>query len=223
MKQILIVFFVGLFNLGYSQSFPELEKVLIKELPESLIEDGQWVFNASEADIKKIDKPHLKTLVPHFDFYRVTLTNFLGYHVNQATCVILFDSAASKIVLVEPIWYGVSSQLIKIFINEKFDKEDDIRTCLREIHQLMELNPRYKFIETGVTSNLITYDLIYFKEGTYIKEGSDKISTVNYTSDNIWRKIEVVIKKLKIKKYITINLRLKDDKEHRKEYKRIIH
>lgn len=223
MKHILIIILVGLFNLSYSQSYPELEKVLTKELPENSTEDGRWVFYDEKANIEKIDKPFLKTQIPNYDFYKVILTNYLGYHVNQGTCVILFDSSASKIVLVEPLWYGgISSELIKLFIDEKFENKEDLLTCLKEIHELMEIGSGYKFIETNYTDSLITYNLVYFKGDSYTTGGNGTSSTVNYNENGIWRQIEVEIKNLKIKKYISINPRLKDDKKFKKDYKREI-
>lgn len=223
MKHILIIILVGLFNLSYSQSYSELEKALTKELPENSTEDGRWGFYAEKANIEKIFKPFLKAQVPNYDFYKVTLTNYLGYHVNQGTCVILFDSSASKIILVEPLWYGgKSSELIKLFINEEFENKEDLLTCMKEIHKLMEIGSGYKFIETNYTDSLITYDLVYFKGDSYPTGGNGTSSTINYNEDGIWRQIEIEIKKLKIKKYISINPRLKDDKEFKKDYKREI-
>ena len=143
--------------------------------------------------------------------------------MNQGTCVILFDSSATKIILVEPLWYGgISSELIELFINEKFENKEDLSTCLKEIHELMEIGSGYKFIETNYTDSLTTYDLVYFKGDSYTTGGNGTSSTVNYNEDGIWRRIEVEIKNLKIKKYISINPRLKDDKEFKKDYKREI-
>lgn len=223
MKNIFIIILVGLFNLSYSQSFPEFEKVLTKDLSENSLKDGRWVFHADNADIEKLEKPYLKSRIPNYDFYKVTLTNHLGYHVKQGTCAILFDSSASKIVLVEPLWYNdVSSQLIKIFIDEKFENMEDLLTCLKEIHELMEIGSEYKFIKTGCTDSFITYDVVYFKGDSYTIDGNGISSIVNYTDDGIYRQIEIETENLKIKKYVTINPALKDNKEDRKYYRQEI-
>ena len=198
----------------FGQTFPDLEKVLTKELSETSNEDGKWVFYPDQSNIEKIEKPLVKARIPNFDFYKVTLTNYLGYHVNQGTCVILYDSLSSKIILVEPLWYGgVSESLVKLFIKEQFDNKDCLVSFLKELHELLEVGSDYKFISTNYTDSLITFDLVYFKGDSYTTGGNGTNSTINYSKDGVWRNIEIEIEDLKFKKYISINQRLKDNKE----------
>ena len=86
----------------------------------------------------------------------------------------------------------------------------------------MEIGSGYKFVKTGSSDSLITYDLVYFKGDSYTTGGNGTSSTVNYNKDGIWRQIEVEMKNLKIKKYIVMNPALKDNDEFKKDYRRII-
>lgn len=204
----------------FGQTNTALEKSLKKELPENSVKDGRWVFYADNANIEKIEKPLIKAVIPNYDFYKVTLTNYLGYHINQGICVVLFDSVQSKIVLVEPIWYGgISEPLIKLFLKKQFDSTEKLLSFLNELNELMEIGSGYKFVNTSSADNLITYDLVYFKGDIYTTGGNGISSTVNYTSDGVWRQIEINIKDYKIREYISLNPRLKNDKEFKKDYK----
>ena len=86
----------------------------------------------------------------------------------------------------------------------------------------METGSVYKFVNTGSTDNLFTYNLVYFKGDSYTTGGNGISSTINYTKDGIWRQIEIKIKDLKIVEYTSINPALKDDKEFKKDYKETI-
>ncbi len=223
MRLLIIILTFGLLTNLYGQTSPALEEVLTRELPASSTKDGRWVFYSDKANIEKIDKPLVKAVIPNYDFYKVTLKNYLGYHINQGTCVVLFDSLKSSIVLVEPIWYGgISKTLIKLFIKKQFDSKDTLLSFLKELNELMEIGSGYKFVNTSSSENLITYDLVYFKGDTYTTGGNGISSTIQYNKNGVWRQIEIEIKDLKLKKYISINPRLKDDKEFKKDYRIII-
>jgi hypothetical protein len=207
----------------FGQTYSALVETLKRELSETSTKDGRWVFYADKANIEKIEKPLVKAVVPSYDFYKVTLTNYLGYHVNQATCLVFFDSLKSKIVLVEPIWYGgISEPLIKLFLKQQFDNKDKLLSFLNELNELMEIGSGYKFVNTSSTEDLITYNLVYFKGDNYTAGGNGASSTVNYTSDGIWRQIEIKIKNFKMIEYASINPKLKDKKEYKDNYKETI-
>lgn len=220
MKHILKIILIVIVTSTYGQSYSDLEKVLTQEFPENSTKDGRWVFYSDQADIVKLDKPSIKLMLPQFDLYKVTLTNYLGYHVNQGTCVALFDSLKSKVILVEPIWYsGIGEPLIKPILKKQFDSKEQLIRYIDELNEVLEIGSIYKFVKTSSTDNLITYDLIYQKGDNYTTGGNGTSSTINYTKKGIWRQIEIRIKDLKIVEYTSINPALKDDKEYKKDYK----
>jgi len=223
MKLLTLILTFGLLTNIYGQNYPALDTVLKKELSQNSTTDGRWVYYSDKADIEKIEKPLVKAVLPNFDFYKVTLTNYLGYHVNQGTCIVLFDSLKSKIVLVQPIWYGgISEPLIKLFLKKRFDNKGKLLDFLKDLNELMEIGSGYKFVNTSSTDDLIKYDLVYFKGDSYTTGGNGTSSTVNYTQDGVWRQIEIKVKDFKMVEYVSINPRLKDDKEYKKDYKEII-
>lgn len=223
MKQLLIILTFGLLSNLFGQSYPALDKVLKKEFSRNSTTDGRWVYFPDKAEIEKIDKPFVKAVLPNYDFYKVTMTNYLGYHINQGTCVVLFDSLKSNIVLVQPIWYGgISEQLIKLVLKKPFDNKEKLMGFLNELNQLMEIGSEYKFVNTSSTDNLIKYDLVYFTGDSYTTSGNGISSTVNYNHDGVWRQMEIKIKNLKMIEYVSINPALTDNKEYKKDYKEII-
>lgn len=206
MKSLAIIFLVVLFNNGYGQTFPALEKVLMKELSESSHADGRWVFYADKANIQKIIKPAVKAKIPSYEFFQMNLTNYLGWHVNEGTCLVLFDSSKSKILLVEPLWYQEPSQgLLNLFKGKSFNNKDSLLNFLKELHELMEVGSGFKFVNTGFSDSVITYDMGYFRGDSYTTGGNGVKSTVRYNEDGIWRKIRIDIKNLAIIRYSAIN------------------
>ncbi len=223
MRLLTLIFIFGMFSNLYGQSYHALENVLKKELSQHSTTDGRWVYYPDKANIEKIEKPLVKAALPNYDFYKVSLTNYLGYHVNEGTCVILFDSLKSKIVLVKPIWYGgISDPLIKLVLKKPFDNKEKLLNFLNELNELMEIGSAYKFVYTGATEDILKYDLVYFKGDSYTTSGKGTSSTVNYTKDGIWRQIEIKVKNFKMIEYTSINPSLKDNKEYKKDYKDII-
>jgi hypothetical protein len=213
----------GLLTNLYGQTYPTLSSVLKKELPRSSTTDGRWVYYPDKANIEKIEKPLVKAVIPNYDFYKVNLTNYLGYHVNEGTCVILFDSLKSKITLVQPMWYaGISEPLIRLVLQKPFDNNDKLLSFLNELHELMEVGSAYKFVNTSSTNDSIKYDLVYFNGDSYTTGGNGTNSTVHYTSDGVWRHIEIKIQDFKIVEYTSINPALKDKEEFKKDYKQTI-
>lgn len=203
---ICYVISIGVPGKTYSQPNLTLEAALARDFSMSSKEDGKWVYYREKGNIKQIDKPMLAARIPGYNFYQVTLTNYLGYHVNRGVCVVLFDSIHSKTVLVEPMWYGgCSRSLLKLFIGQKFDNKDALLSFLKELHELMQLGSGYKFMFTAWSDSLVTYDLGAFKGDTYTTGGNGITSTMRYNSDEIWRKIKIDIKDLTIVQYTEIN------------------
>lgn len=226
MKLPAVLFALALFTNLYGQTYPALEKTLTKELSyndHGFGEDGKWVYYPDKAYIKKIEKPLAKAVLPHYDFYQVTLTNYLGYHVNQGTCVVLFDSLQSSIVLVEPLWYSdISEPFVKLFLKKPFGSLPELLGFLKEAHELMEIGSGYTFVNTSATDQLITYDLVYFKGDSYTTGGEVSTSTIRYKEDGISRRIEIHLKDLKPVEYIYMNPAIKDDKEYKDGYRKTI-
>lgn len=223
MKLLTFILAFGLITNLYGQTYPALNVALKKEFSENSTTDGRWVYYADNANIEKIEKPLIKGVLPNYDFYKVSLTNYLGYHVNRGTCIVLFDSLKSGIVLVQPIWYGgVSEPLIKRFLKKQFDSMEKLLGFMEELNDLMEIGSGYRFVRTSATDDLIKYDLVYFKGDSYTTGGIGTSSTINYMQDGVWRQIEIKIKNLKMVEYVSINPRLKDDNEYKKDYKETI-
>lgn len=212
MKGLFFILFLWLFNFASAQSYHNFEKTLSETLSKDSLKDGRWVFFAEDANIMRIDKPLVKSRIPSYDFFEVTLTNYLGYHVNQGTCLVLYDSIRSKILLIEPLWYsGISESLIKMFIGEKFNTKDSLLNFLKELHELMEVGSVYRFINSGYTDNLITYDLGYFSGDSYTTGGNGTSSTIRYNQNGVWRKIMIDLKNHSIVRYTAINPKTNDE------------
>ncbi len=166
----------------------------------------RWVFDPSKANIEKIEKPLVKQQLPNYDFYEATLTNYLGYHVNNMTCLIIYDSAKTKASLVEPLWYGGPSRLLlKIAVGKKFEDMKALSAFLKQILELSEVGSTYKYISTGGSQNCLTYDLSYAAGDTYTTGGNGISSTTQYNKNGVWRKINVDIKKMKIIRFKVTN------------------
>lgn len=76
---------------------------------------------------------------------------------------------------------------------------------MTQLNELMQIGSGYKFLQTGYTDTLVTYDLGYFKGDNYTTGGNGTSSTINYNKDGVWRNIRVEIKDYAIIKYIEIN------------------
>jgi hypothetical protein len=188
-----------------------LEEFLSFSFPKNQTTDGRWVFYPDNANIEKINKPAVKEVIPNFNIYRITMTNYLGYHVNQGTCLVLIDSLKSNTILVEPLWYGGTSKtFLKLFIGHKFISKDSLLAFMTQINELMQIGSGYKFRLTSYSDSLITYDLGYFKGDSYTTGGNGTSSTVNYNDDGVWRKIRIEIKDLQLIRYTAVNPKMND-------------
>ena len=206
MKLLLIILTFSFLTNLKGQTNQKLESILKTDFSEKSSKDGKWVFYSDKADVQKIDKPLVKSVIPEYDFYQVTMTNFLGYHINQGVCLVLVDTIKSKTVLVEPLWYGgISKDLIGLFIKHKFDNKDSLLHFMTQLNELMQIGSGYKFLQTAYTDTLITYDLGYFRGDSYTTGGNGTTSTINYNKDEVWRNIRVEIKDYAIIRYSEIN------------------
>lgn len=177
---LLCLAFVAPVLVVQAQSFPELERVLAKELNHDMTEDGRWVYFPEKKDIKPIDKPLVKRVIPRYDFYSVSLTNFLGYHVNASHCLVLFDVSRSKLILVEPMWYGdISKPFMELFVNTTFSDKESLMAFLEELKDLLSVGTgNAGFGELKYTPNSVTFDMVYPNGNAQTR---------------VWRSLEVVI------------------------------
>lgn len=183
-----------------------LEDFLTATFPVNSDKDGRWVYYKDNANIQKIEKRTIIKILPDYSIYSVNLTNYLGWHVNQGTCLVFLDSINAKITYSEPFWYGgVSEPLIKLFIGKTLNHKDTLLSFLTELNELMQIGSSYKFRQTSSSDTLATFDLGYFKGDSYTTGGNGTSSTVNYTQDGVWRKIFVVINDFAIVRYTSVN------------------
>jgi hypothetical protein len=210
MKRLLIILTFGFLTNVHGQDMASFEKVLIREFSEKSTKDGKWVYYANEADIDKVETLSIKAIIPNYDFYKVKLTNYLGWHITQATCIVAFDSLESKILLIKPIWFSdINEPLLRLLTKKPFESKTQLSKVIDEVNQLMEVGSNYRFIKTGSTDNLITYDLI--KGDSYITSAPGTSSPVQYKTDGIWRQIEIKISGLEIEQYKSTNLKTLDE------------
>jgi hypothetical protein len=183
-----------------------IEDFLIATFPINSNKDGRWVYYKDIAKIQKIEKTTIGKILPDYNIYSVNLTNYLGWHINQGTCLVFVDSIHGKITYAKPLWYGgVSEPLIKLFIGKSLNDKDTLLSFLTELNELMQIGSSYKFRQTSYSDTLATFDLGYFKGDSYTTGGNGTSSTVNYTQDGVWRKIYIVIKDFAIVRYTSVN------------------
>jgi hypothetical protein len=206
-RPFLIILLSACITNTYGQAHLSLRKVLEREFPKESEGGDRWVFHADRANIEQINKPLVKTILPNYDFYKVAMTNLLGYHVNEGTCLILFDSIKSKVLLVEPLWYGGTSQsFLKLFVGRKFHDQKSLMEFLPELNDLLQTGSNLRFVQTDSNNKAVHYDLTYFK-GSIIRTGNGEpaSTTIRYNTDKIWRKIRVDLKNRSIIRYTEIN------------------
>lgn len=171
----------------------------------AFLEDG-WVFYPEKAFIKQIEQPAVAKALPNMTFHQVTMTNHLGYHVNQGTGVVLFDSVKNTVEFVAPLWYGgISDVLLDHIEKQRFATREELLDFLQGIHALAEVGSSYTFVLADSADELIIYDLVYSTGDSYTTGGPGITSTVHYTEDGIWRSIEVHVHDNKIQDYKEVN------------------
>jgi len=167
-----------------------LEGLLTKKFPQTSWVDGRWVYNKNQANIQPLVKPRVSAVIPVFSFYTVTLTNYLGYHVNRSRNLILFDSAKSRVIQVVPMWYGdISADLLSLFIGKTFPDSTALLEFTRELQDLMNAGSTGGFENTIWQKGKVTFDLTY--QGANRKE--------------VWRHIEMFIEDNTIRRFRSTN------------------
>jgi len=220
MKALTLLFTLILSTTLFGQSYSALDTILKVKLPKSMTTGSNWVYYPEKAFIRKVEKPIVQSVLKSFDIYKLNLTNYLDWHMNEGICVVLFDSLNSEIVLVQPIWYGgISEPLIKLFLKKKFDDIEKLMSFLNELNEIMEIGSGYKFVNTSSKRNLITYDLVAFKGDSYITGGNGTKTKISYTNEAVFRQIEIKIKDLKIVSYTSLNPLLKGEKDYKETIK----
>jgi|GEM_PF-1115296 len=167
-----------------------LNGLLAKKFPETSWVDGRWVFYKDQANIQQLVKPRVSAVIPDFQFYTVTLTNYLGYHINRSRNLILFDSAKSMVIHVVPMWYGdISDDLLSLFIGKTFPDSTSMLNFTLELQSLMNAGSTGGFENTTRQTDKVTFDLTY--QGANRKE--------------IWRHIEMFIEDNTIRRFRSTN------------------
>ena len=185
-----------------AQKDAELERILVEEFNKESLTDGGWVFNPENSQIQKINNPTLSRFLDGAELYHLTMTNYLGYHVNDAMCVILYWRQSNKIQLIEPLWYGgVSIDLLRNLIGRQFNSTEELIDIINHIHDLMEIGSVYEFEIVDTSEFYLEYNLGYKKGVSYSTENT----SLYYHDLGVWRKIRVELDELKIERYISTN------------------
>lgn len=193
---------------SYGQVNSALEKKLAKTFPKNAktVENERWEYQPEIANINKINKPLVKARIPAYDFYMVRLMNYQGSRFKRVTCVVLFDSVKSKIVLSEAIWFGgISEALVKLYIGQKFGSRDSLLNFLTELNELMQIGSYYRFKLTSFTNDSITYNVVHNNDDNY-KASSNVSTAISNDEEGVWREIKIDIKDLTIIQYTATTL-----------------
>lgn len=167
-----------------------LDGLLAKKFPESSGVDGRWVYYKDQGNIQQLVKPRVSAVIPDFQFYTVTLTNYLGYHINRSRNLILFDSEKSRVIQVVPMWYGdISADLLSLFIGKTFPDSTSLLNFTLELQSLMNAGSTGAFENTVLHKDKVTFDLTY--QGANRKE--------------VWRHIEMFIDDNTIRRFRSTN------------------
>jgi hypothetical protein len=171
-----------------------LDGILSRKFPESSNIDGRWVYYREKANIQKLEKPEISRVIPEYNFYKINLTNYLGYHINSSSNLILFDSVKSRVIQAVPMWYGdISGDLLSLFIGKKFSDSTSLLKFTTELQSLMNAGSTGGFEHTKYNDDKVTFDLTY--QGANRKE--------------VWRHIEIVIVDNTIKGFRSTNPQMK--------------
>lgn len=177
-------------NIDSTLSPRSLEGLLARKFPKDSRVDGRWVYYKDQADIQQLVKPRVSAVIPEYSFYIVTLTNYLGYHINHSSNLILFDSAKSRVIHVEPMWYGdISADLLRLFIGKTFRDSSSLLNFTLELQSLMNAGSTGGFENTTWQEDKVTFDFTY--QGASRKE--------------VWRHIEMFIEDNKIRRFRSTN------------------
>lgn len=182
-------------NIDSSLNPRSLEGLLAKKFPKDSRVDGRWVYYMDQADIQPLVRPRVSAVIPEYTFYTVTLTNYLGYHINRSRNLILYDSAKSTIIHVVPIWYSdISDDLLHLFIGKTFPDSTSLLAFTLELQSLMNAGSTGAFENTVWHWDKVTFDLTY--QGANRKE--------------VWRHIEMFIEDNKIRRFRSTNPKMNE-------------
>lgn len=171
---------------SHAQDFTKLERTLTFEFPKDAQEDGRWVFYADRAEIQPIEKPLVRSIIPQYQFFKVNLTNYLGYHMNEAACLILFNEHRSSAILDAPEWYsGLEKRWMKLLIGAEFGNNDSLLAFVEEFQDLMMVGSSFDCVNTRVDRSKVTFDIANMSATT-----TGPVST-NYSRVDLWRHFEI--------------------------------
>jgi hypothetical protein len=166
-----------------------LDGLLAKKFPESSRVDGRWVYYSDQADIQRLEMPHIRTVLQEYSFYTVTLTNYLGYHVNRSRNLILFDSVHLWTIHAVPMWYSdISKDLLSLFIGKSFPDSTALLEFTGDLQRLMNTGSTGSFENTVYHKDKVTFDLTY--------QGANRKA--------VWRHIEMYIDNNTIRRFRSI-------------------
>ncbi|WP_046758909.1 hypothetical protein [Kordia jejudonensis] len=180
MKKILILL-IGIQYCAFGQDFSKLKSELNTKFPnDSIVGDNVWAFYEEIANIKEIDKSIIKKYLNGSNIYQVTLTNYLGYHIEDADCLVIFNNKTSELELIPPIWFDRSmNDFFSKFFGKKFESKSELQKFISQMQDLMLTGSvRKNFENTKFESNKISFDLIETRK----------------SKKKVWRKMEIEIK-----------------------------
>lgn len=167
-----------------------MKEMMRKEFPIQPYQDGSWVYEDEETEIVKVES-FLKKYLDGIEFYKVRLVNYLGWHENKSDCLVLIDRSRSKVLLVEPLWYGgIEETFITMFIGKAFEDKTEFQNFAFSLQDILLVGSEHSkdFRNTNIEGNKITFDLYE-----------------TYGGERIWRKIELGIKDGMFRYLISIN------------------
>ncbi|NUY82683.1 hypothetical protein HUK80_17405 [Flavobacterium sp. MAH-1] len=196
-KATLLLFIILSVNFSVSQETGKLRIALLKEFPSSSTKDGRWVYNDSSR-IENLENPKINNLLPEYKFYKTSLTNFLGYHINRANCLILYNAKKSKVILVEPMWYGdLRKQFLKLLLGKNYGRLEDLKLVIKELQSLLLIGTSMYFTEPNFSDEKVLFNLDYPNQNK--KSGVET-----------WRNFEVGIRDGKFRYFKSTNPHIKE-------------
>jgi len=195
MKIFLLLSLIFCATISHGQMFKKLDSLLSKQLSQDQEGEGKWVYYRKYSKIQNVIKPEVNKLFPNFKLYTASLTNYLGWHVETARCLILFDTVKTKILLVEPMWYSDQKEtFLKLFLGVKFKDRITLMKFITELQSLLIVGFEGKFVNTKYYDNKVTFDL----------------TEINNGKIDIWRSIEIAISDNVIKSFKSTNPKMND-------------
>ena len=144
---------------AFGQSLINIDSLLSNDLAKDSTLNGKWKYYPESAAIQKVDKPELNKIFPNLIFYKASLLNILGRHVNTYTCLILYDTAKTKVQLIEPMSYSNQNEIfLNSFIGLKFQESQALLNVVSELQDLLIVGIDGKFDNTLYQENKVTFD-----------------------------------------------------------------